>query len=467
MTSEQKLFPPKKKSLHQYRYMIFGVCCILFLGASIRLWLAPTAGFDFDVGTYKGWSYSAVILGPGKSYTTQLKESMLPNYPPLSLLIFYVNGWVYQQTLSPTMDIDAPAFQIFIKLPSIIADLCTALLIGLLIFRWKKSRSFMLVAMALYLLHPVPLDDGAFWGQTDAIYSLFLVGTFGAIVYGYGVVAGLCMALALLTKMQAVACLPLFALLLLQSGWRATLRASIGGILGTMLVLFPFWYGGYLQDVWNVYSSSVGFYNIVSSSAYNFWWAMYGDAAGEIQDTTILLGSLPFRTIGVMLFGASLLYPIIILWSKLKPSPQTGETLCAIFFAASFSVYSFFLWNTQMHERYSFPFIPLGCIVAFSSTRAAKLYALVAFFILLNLLGWLPATFIDRALYDTFPMFDVFVASALVLLFFAYGSLAFTIRKKELTSLASSNKLPSPKVHGQPITKTEKPRGKSQVKKRK
>lgn len=417
------------------------VIVIFALALTLRLWLSPSEGYGFDVGTNKGWSYSAVILGPGKSYTQQLKGSMLPNYPPVGILSFYSAGWIYQRTLSPSLDIDAPAFQTIIKLPAIIADLLTAILLGLLIGFWKRNLWLGIAAGALYAFHPATFHLSAHWGQTDSIYSMFLVGAFGAFAYGFPMISGFSMALALLTKLQAAACLPLFVILALKNGWRNAVKIFLGGCIATVLVLTPFWWQGALKDVFNIYTTSVGFYDSVSSAAYNFWWSMYGDAAGNMHDTEILFGIGSYQKIGLNLWFLSCLYGIILFWRFLKPSPKTRETLPVIFFAAAFSIYGFFLWNTQMHERYDFALLPLGFVVAFLNAKSARLYILISAFVYLNFLGWLHAGWIDRAVFDQFPMLDVFIASGIVIFFFLYAGLGWQMRKDLLAAPASPSKI--------------------------
>ncbi len=419
----------RRKALAQHKLAATLVLSVVLLaGLFLRLWVAPAEGYGFDVGTNKGWSFSAAALGAGRSYTKQLKGSMLPNYPPLSMLIFDATGLVYMKTVSPSLDIESPAFHIAIKIPAMIADLLTAILLCLFITRWKKNRWWGIAAAAIYLLHPVPINNSAFWGQTDGIYSLFLVAAFGSLSFGLTLIAGFCMALAMLSKLQAIACFPLFAIIALRSGWKRAGLAVLGAAIATVIVFFPFWQEGFLNEAIGIYHSSIGFYDSVSSAAYNAWWMLYADAAGNMHDTVKLFGFLSFRTIGYILFGLSALFPIVVLWKRLKPAAN-GATLPAIFYAASLSTLAFFLWNTQMHERYAFAFVPLAFIVAFMSKRAAKLYALISFLILMNLLGWLPATFLDKALYREFPMLDVIVACAMTIMFFFYAAYAFELKR--------------------------------------
>ncbi len=423
-----KLEGPKASFRHRVS-AVLALSIILCAGLLIRLWVSPAEGYGFDVGTNKGWSFSSVGVGPGRSYGVQLKGSMMPNYPPLSLLIFHITGWTYMKTLSPTLDIDQPIYQSIIKLPAMLADLATAILLCVFIAKWKRNRWWGVLAAAIYVLHPAPIHNSAFWGQTDALYALFLVATFGAFGYGFSFLAGFCMALALLTKLQAVACFPLFAILALKNGWRHAILSFTGACLATAIVIFPFWWQGFIADAINIYFTSVGFYSSVSSAAYNIWWSLYADAAGNMNDADILFHIASFRTIGYVLFCTSLLFPIVVLWRRLKPSPATGATLPAIFFAASFSSYAFFLWNTQMHERYGFAFVPLALIVALVSWKGARLYALISGLIYWNLLGWLALGWFDKALYAEFPVLDVFIASALTIFFFSYAMFAFEIKR--------------------------------------
>ncbi len=76
------------------------------------------------------------------------------------------------------------------------------------------------------------------------------------------------------------------------------------------------------------------------------------------------------------------------------------------------TAYSFFIFNTEMHERYLFPLMALSLPLIFVSRRGAILYLLGSVLFWLNLLGVMPLGTVDRALFSTFPNFSSFIGAA-------------------------------------------------------
>jgi dolichyl-phosphate-mannose-protein mannosyltransferase len=405
-----------------------GLMAILGAGFILRLFLSPAPGYEFDVGVNQGWGRSAVELGLARSYDEQLNGNMLPNYAPFSIMLFAAAASV--QKLAFGFDANPLTYRILIKLPAILADLLTALCFFFLLKKWKGTKSGMIGA-AIYTFHPAVFHESAIWGQTDSIFTMFLA--LGAWQFSIKrpMIAGMLFALALLTKMQAVFLMPFMFVLYLRGGWRMLLRGVIGGFIATIPVLLPFAIGGTLDTVINVYTGSVGFYSIVSSAAYNFWWSVYADKAGNLQDTSLLFGLMSYRQIGLLLFGLSYLYAFFAFWKHLKPGRIAEMKLLPVLFAAgAFLSLAFFLWNTQMHERYLFPFVALGLPMVFIDRKGALIYFFVSILFYLNLLGWLPAGSVDRGLYLEFPSLDVFVAAAQVIFFFHLAHYLWTLREK-------------------------------------
>lgn len=389
---------------------------VLLMGLGIRLLLSPSPGYDFDMGVDQGWGFSAMKLGLARSYVEQLNGNMLPNYAPFSIMIFMLSASILN-VFSPGFDLHGEAYRIAIKMPAILADLGTAAVLYFVIARWKNRKMGVLAAL-VYLLHPAVFHDSAFWGQTDSIYTFFMVAALASYVSKRMWLAGGLITLALLTKMQAVMLGPLFLLLFVAAGWKSLLKAIGGSVIVAALVLLPFIIGGTISAVIDVYRHSVGYYSVISSAAYNFWWSMYADQAGNTHDTDLIFHVITFRLAGLIAFGLSYLYALYALFPSLIRSSTDRQHAISVFIASGFIALSFFLWNTQMHERYLFPFVALALPMIFINTRGLVLYGLISFIFYMNLLGWLHAGPIDKALFDQFPTVDVFFASAQVILFF-------------------------------------------------
>ncbi|MDO8648672.1 MAG: glycosyltransferase family 39 protein [Candidatus Peregrinibacteria bacterium] len=413
-----------RKILPFLRSPWFVLPLILLLGLVIRFSLAPQEGYGFDVGVNKGWARSAVQLGLAQSYSEQVGGNMLPNYPPFSLLTFASAGWIYQTFLSPDFEMDHPTWQILIKLPAIIADLLTCLVLFAVVRR-MKGKGMGLLAALLYALHPAVIFDSAVWGQTDAIFTLFITAGLWALGTERWRLAGILAMIAVLTKMQAVVFLPLFALVMAARP-RILLESTFLACCTLALVLLPFALGGALLDVFNVYHSSVGHYANLSSGAYNMWWSLFGDAAWGKQDTDLFFGIMTYRRVGLVLFATALGATLWIfrkaLWFPKKRRPQ----LEAVFYAGALIASGFFVLSSEMHERYLFPLMAVGLPLAFLSVRLAAIYTLQSLAFFFNLLAILPFVPFVKALFDEFPALDVFVASVqffclVLLLCFAFA----------------------------------------------
>lgn len=392
---------------------------ILLLGILIRIPLSFDRGYEFDVQTNQRWARNAVEVGIVRSYTEQPDGTMLPNYPPLSMIIFAAVGYA-EKVVAPGQELTAPIPYLLIKLPAIIADLLTALCLFFVLAAWKGRRMGYVGAL-LYVLHPVVFFDSTIWGQTDPLYTLFLTAALLALLRKWPVAAGALVAAAFLTKAQSVALFPLL-LVLFTRDLRTLLRTFFGGCIVVLAVFLPFLIAGQVKPVINVYLHSVGYYSALSSNAYNLWWSLFGDSAGTVHDTDILLGIASYRTVGFVLFFAAVAAVLLPLWSRLR-SPKLAEALPAVFLAAGCSAYAFFLFNTQMHERYLFPFLALGLPIAFLHWRALGWYVAGSMLFFWNLLGVLPYTMVDRNLFAAFPSLDVFIATLHLVVFVGFALL--------------------------------------------
>jgi Gpi18-like mannosyltransferase len=147
---------------------------VLSLGFTLRLWLSPAPGYEGDLRAYQLWAKSAVKFGLARSYEKQVGGAMLPNYPPLSMMIFAATGKAYETFVSRVFSLDEVAYRTVIKLPAMLADIATAALL----YRLVRREGFRIpwLAPAIYLAHPAVFYDSAVWGQTDSIYSAFVVG---------------------------------------------------------------------------------------------------------------------------------------------------------------------------------------------------------------------------------------------------------------------------------------------------
>lgn len=401
---------------------------ILLAGLILRIMISPTEGYGYDVEVNQGWAKSAVQLGMAHSYVEQVDGNMLPNYPPFSMMIFAAVGHAFQTFISPDYDRNLIEYRMLIKLPAILADLGTAFLFFFLLKRWKNTEAGFLAA-AIYTFHPAVIYDSAYWGQTDSIFTFFMVLALSLFLEKWFFFAGALIALALLTKLQTVMLGPLLLAMSLLGGWRAFFRVSTGAVVVAIAVLLPFWFGGTLSAVFRVVSESIGYFTATSSAAYNFWWVMLGNLAESTPDTTMMFGFLSYRQWGFVLFGLGNLYVFLIFFRQWHHPRQNVDTVLSLFTSAAFLSFTFFMFSTEMHERYLFPFVALGLPLIFAGMSGIILYGAVSALFFLNLLAVLSIGSVDQALFSRFPDMKMYIAISQCIAYFAFTAYLLTFAK--------------------------------------
>jgi len=328
----------------------------------------------------------------------------LVNYPPLFVVLLSGLSKLYAQ-LVPSLEI-TPLQYVLIKLPTVIADMATGVVIYLAAAQIEqsqgKSSRTPLLAAGLWLLNPAVVYVSSIWGQFEAAQTLWMMAALLAAAKRRWGWSGIFLGLALLTKTQAVTIAPLLALLALWSGWRALLRWG-GAVAAVMAAgLLPLWFGGAAQSVRNLYLDAVGYYPAMSMNAYNPWFIAHirsRELLGYwVEDSTALLGPITIRHVGMALVIAYGLLVVFILYRRWRTtaSQPTAESAAVLqigtFFAAGLLIFGFFMLATEMHERYILPALaPLA--VAAALLRPARLpYLLLTLTVFLNLIHVLPVT---------------------------------------------------------------------------
>jgi Gpi18-like mannosyltransferase len=383
---------------------------IIVIGLGVRLPLATNDGYDFDIGVNQGWAKSAVQLGLVKSYTEQLDNNMLPNYPPLSIMIFSGTGYVYKWLISPDYDSSLLAYRIAIKIPSILADIGAAVI---LFFLLKRFRGIWwgFAAGLVYVLQPAVIYTSAVWGQTDALYTLAMIGALLAGSRNQWFVMGMCTAAAMLLKIHALTVLPVVGLLAVTTNRRLMMTIA-GATLVVCLVLLPFAIAGHPWMALNVYKDSVGAYPSLSVGAYNFWSALYGNASGK-PDTEMFFNLMKYRTLGLILVicsVATVLYLMRRWWEARTDTSRMRSVM--LFLIAALVAHAFFVFATEMHERYLFAFLALALPLIATGGPGIAIYASVSVLIFLNLLSVLPIGSVDEAFFKEFEGIGPFIGAA-------------------------------------------------------
>jgi len=293
------------------------------------------------------------------------------------------------------------------------ADMIICWLLFVVVRKWKNTKTGYLAALA-YALNPAAIFDTAIWGQTDSIYSMFLLASLAAWIFEKRDMAAVMLALSVLTKLQGIVLFPLFAFLIFDhKNPRALLRFTIVGILTFIVVCLPYAMGGVMEQVSDVYIGSVGRYGNITIGAYNLWWALMADSGWRIESSEKVFDLISYTKVGMVLFGAMYAFILLLFRKKL----QSLKNIDAFFYCSALLCAAFFLFLTQMHERYLFPFVAIGIPMIFLSRKIAAAYWAMVIAFTINLMGILPVSSIDKAFYREFEAFDSFIATTQVWMF--------------------------------------------------
>jgi Gpi18-like mannosyltransferase len=270
------------------------------------------------------------------------------------------------------------------KLPATLGDFGVAACVAWILRSTPRWAAF---ASVLVLLHPATWYVSAWWGQYESIYVLAALLAVLFAVSGRDGFAAAALAVAVLTKPQALPFLiPFAAWFGARGGARGLLRATLIGAAVALVLWLPFLAaGGPLRYLQNLGEYQNDIFSVMSLRAWNFWWIVQQYAGGDefVSDRVSIVGPLSFRVLGFIVTGLLALYVSVKIWRA--PTPRT----LVLGLAATTLVAFTFL--TTMHERYAY-----GALVFFMllvpEVRIRWLGFAFGVVFTLNLVAAIPAT---------------------------------------------------------------------------
>jgi hypothetical protein len=405
---------------------------ILFaLNVALRLYLATLPGFLYDIMSIRDWGLGAALWGISEAY------EMTPiDYPPLILYVLSPAGHTYvarhrelktaevelkkwgeyfftleDGTVYRSWDVsrrikrqhlraeplpDADYLSFLVKLTLIVFDLLLGGLLGLIVAKglWGPDRrgvEWGYLAALFYIWNPAVLMDVSYWGQSDCIHSLLVVGSLALLgrsrMFGSGVL------LATAGMMKPLAA-PLLPLLVSAAALRGRLKgfvlAGLGGFGAATLILLPFILAGHFTQVLDRLISGVDVMPYTSANGHTLWWIL---GAWKDPDAR-LVGPITPRIAGLSLLSIS--YAVLLYRSRHRISSESSESddySARIFLIAASMTASFFYLSTHMHENHLFMAIPMLIAVAGRSRQLLGLMLLCSCVAFLNMIlhdGQLP-----------------------------------------------------------------------------
>ncbi len=346
---------------------------VLLLAVSflVRVLLFPLHGYPIDINDFLSWFGTAAAHGIRPFYTVTWSD-----YPPFNVYIFWFFGNI--ANAASTHGINAVNI---VKLAPNLFDLGTASLIYVFV-RKQSSFKLALAAMALYAFNPAVIYNAAVWGQYDAIYTFFLIVSLMLALKSKPELSAATLAVALLTKPQAIALAPLIAFLIYKkSGLKRTLYSVIAFAATIFVIVLPFeWSGPPLTSLSQIYFGGFGQYAVTSVNAFNIWglYALWAPDGGLF-------------IVGWALFAAFAVFTLYFLYKRFNASDE----FLAVFAAFMF-FFAFFMLPTRIHERYLFPAISVLALMFPFIKKARPLYAVLTATLFINeayVLYWLNASY--------------------------------------------------------------------------
>jgi Gpi18-like mannosyltransferase len=356
---------------------------VLVVGAAVaaallvRLVLLPTPGLRGDLDQFVLWVHGIAVGGLGNAYDQNL------SFPPVMAYVWGVLAAI-QPAFRTATDASDPGIRALMKVPASLADIGLALLV---LYALRDRLAWGVVAAVAILLHPAVIDVSAWWGQYESIYLLFALAALVFALNGHDGFAAAALALALMTKPQALPFLvPFAAWFWARGGPRGFAKAAAigGGVI--VLTWLPFLAAGgpahYLHNL-DQYQNDI--FAVLSLRAWNLWWIVQvaGAGGGFVSDQTAVLGPLTLRDAG---YALTALFELVVFVAVLRdPRPRT------LILGLAASTLIAFCFLTTMHERYAYgALVFLMLLLVERRVRALAIGFGVVF--TLNLLAAVPPT---------------------------------------------------------------------------
>lgn len=314
---------------------------VLFIGFGLRLLLANIGTYYKDLHTFIAWGHRLNEVGFRHFY--EAWSDYLPGY--LYVLWFLARVESFFTALVPT--------EIYYKLPAILTDLVSGLVIYKVVAAWRDQKTAVLI-LSGYLLNPAILANSTLWGQIDGINSLFYLLAILAAANDKVWLVLIWLPLALVIKPQGLVIAPLCLVpYFWRRQWWKLVLVPLFSSLTALLLFWPFLPSGRFLPgfAWERFQASLGQYQITSLNAFNLWAAL-----GKLwENDQQLLGPLSFNVLGLGFFAIAYVLILLIVGRKLVKKMSVDKILISL---ASLMFLALFLLPTRVHERHLFSALP-------------------------------------------------------------------------------------------------------------
>lgn len=356
---------------------VFYLVLIITAALVLRWYFLGFPGFSFDLDQFIKWGNAIRNTGFWSVYSAQ-NVSIVDNYPPL---IPIITAWwfSFSQQLFPMVDLKM-AFKILQTIFELVLTAITA------VYIYRTNIKYKGALLAVVIIQPAVAFVSSAWGQADVMFTLFLF--LGFLVSQKNLpIATVLMYLAILAKPQAVLGVVIYFLFLIfAKGVKRFFYQAllfIGLFIATEALFRIF---GHIS-FFTLLVGAMGFYKNISLNAFNLWWLLHGAQSWNIQDTASTAG-LTYKSLGLVLFAIFEIPAILYLIYKAKKLPE-------VLLVVAYSYLAFFIFPTEIHERYLFPAVALFAIPAILNKGIFWVYLILTVTFLLNVFAVLQSVYLE------------------------------------------------------------------------
>jgi Gpi18-like mannosyltransferase len=375
---EETLAPPspfqKLVNLLETKPFLFFIGTV-FIAIAVRMIAVPNPGFEADISFWKSWGLAVYDHG----IVWGIKNTN-NNYPTAFAYVLGLMTSVYSIFADPHNFYEYWSntnliFLTISKMPSVLADFGIAAII-LYVGRLNKKINFpafpfyfYVLLACIYLLNPLSIIDGAWWGQVDSVgVFVFMIAVLLAI-RKHPFFAGLIYMASMMTKLQNMIYGPVFFLFLWQlTGFTGLIQGVAGAITGFVGFNFEFFLARQFKLVLDSLTVNYDYFPFMSLNAYNPWWVVAKANGMHTLDKFSMVGITNAKSLGLYIFSSFYLFAMVIMgketfFTMVKKSQNPAQqpdayTLIYRFFTAMMLVAgAFFLFQTESHDRYAFPIV--------------------------------------------------------------------------------------------------------------
>ncbi len=348
-------------------YFIIGLS-----GFAIRIFVSKfVSGFPTDISCFKSWAQMLHSDGLSNFYTSQA----FTDYPPGYMYILSIVGFIRQIM---NLEYESAAYTLLVKMPSIIADIVTAIFVYKLALK-KFDKNVSLTFGLAYVLNPLVIYVSSGWGQVDAVHTLALLVALYYLQEKKLLVSMLVYTVALLIKPQSAMFAPIYLFVFWEYIFQnkrmqmdklmTVLKYILFCIVGALIFARPFAHGFNYMPIMKQYYETLASYPYVSVNAYNFY-VVLGLNWKDITSDVALFG-----TISLILIVVASFYVLF----KTRKAPN-------YFFVAAIINLLTYMFSVKMHDRYIFPVLAfmLVSIIYNKDKRIVFLYIAFTITALIN-----------------------------------------------------------------------------------